>query len=359
MTKKNGKIELMRFFFTIFIVLFHINLQTWNLEKGFTEHISFWSHGTIGVEFFFLVSGFLLAKHVARRRENDSSSALPDYDALGQDTVRFLWGKIRGLLPYHIPFCVVMFVLCALKGTSLSVLLLSIPSLLFMNRTGFVTGNNLLGTEWYISSMLMAMAVLYPLLRRYGKTFSCVIAPFIGIILMGWINNSFQAISKSSSWNGILFICNLRAIGELCLGLACYEVCSALQKVEFSHKQRVLISVIEFLCYALSFCYIISFAGRELEIMILMLFCVAVTLSFSQKGIFGKSPLFQNKICSFLGGVSLPIYLIQNIFLYAVPRFGTPQVPKWQAVWIFVLTVVFGILSYAVYNFVQNRRRNR
>ena len=63
--KKNGLIELMRFVFASIIIIFHVNKDLWNREivlfrlGGFRFTPA--QNGTIGVDFFFLVSGALLA----------------------------------------------------------------------------------------------------------------------------------------------------------------------------------------------------------------------------------------------------------------------------------------------------------
>lgn len=64
-TKKNGKIEFYRFIFCIAILLFHMQkylLGEASLTNGI--HFALFPHGAMGVEFFFLLSGFLMAKSV-------------------------------------------------------------------------------------------------------------------------------------------------------------------------------------------------------------------------------------------------------------------------------------------------------
>lgn len=66
--QRNGKIELLRFIFCMAVLLFHCEkyvLGEPSLEKGY--HLSLFCHGSMGVEFFFLVSGFLMAKSISKK----------------------------------------------------------------------------------------------------------------------------------------------------------------------------------------------------------------------------------------------------------------------------------------------------
>ena len=60
---RNGNIDLMRFVFCLIIILYHINNRLdLNPPFGLSEkYFSFCGEGRIGVEFFFIVSGYLLA----------------------------------------------------------------------------------------------------------------------------------------------------------------------------------------------------------------------------------------------------------------------------------------------------------
>lgn len=66
MKQRNATIELMRFLFASSIILFHIAGTLWDrkliLFSGEEFKLTLFRNGYIGVEFFFLVSGFLMAK---------------------------------------------------------------------------------------------------------------------------------------------------------------------------------------------------------------------------------------------------------------------------------------------------------
>jgi peptidoglycan/LPS O-acetylase OafA/YrhL len=69
--QKNGSVELLRFVFTSIVIFFHINLDLWDQKKVVAVirdvPVTFFSHGNIGVEFFFIVTGWLIAKTIYSR----------------------------------------------------------------------------------------------------------------------------------------------------------------------------------------------------------------------------------------------------------------------------------------------------
>ena len=69
--QKNGSVEFLRFLFTSIIIFFHINLDLWDQKKVIAvigdAPVTFFNHGNIGVEFFFLVTGWLMAKTIYSR----------------------------------------------------------------------------------------------------------------------------------------------------------------------------------------------------------------------------------------------------------------------------------------------------
>ena len=70
-SRKNGSVELLRFLFTSVIIFFHINLDLWDQQKVVAVirgiPVTFFQHGNIAVEFFFLVTGWLMARSVYQK----------------------------------------------------------------------------------------------------------------------------------------------------------------------------------------------------------------------------------------------------------------------------------------------------
>ena len=104
--ERNGGIELLRFLFTGIIIFFHINLDLWDQKKIVavihSVTVTFFQHGNLGVEFFFLVSGYLMAETVCRQnsaRSGSSASSLP------RDTFDFVLHKAKAVFPCYLTAC--------------------------------------------------------------------------------------------------------------------------------------------------------------------------------------------------------------------------------------------------------------
>lgn len=86
MKKRNFALDFLKFVFAVLIVLFHSN----RFSNSVDERIII--NGSKGVEFFFIVSGCMLAMSAEKREAGPS---------LGKDTWQFLKHKFMGLMPNY------------------------------------------------------------------------------------------------------------------------------------------------------------------------------------------------------------------------------------------------------------------
>lgn len=95
----NGEIELFRFIFSICVLLYHFRID-YNFEL--------FASGAIGVEFFFIVTGVLLAKSV--KEIQIDRNRIPYY------TWSFLLRKISKFYPYYIIGVITQLLFVTLMG---------------------------------------------------------------------------------------------------------------------------------------------------------------------------------------------------------------------------------------------------
>ncbi len=326
-TARNGKIEWMRFVFSIVIILFHCRRTFGSSTIKLLGHsIPFMTRGYICVEFFFLVSGYLMASSICRTQERIKAKEIGHFD-LGIDSFRFMKKKYWGIFPYHLFSFSVLWVLRVFTrgifkdgvGAVVSFGIKSIPELFLLQRFGFAF-TNIDVVEWYLSAMLIAMMVLYPLAFRFFSVYVRVIGPFMALWILGamhYVNNTF---SGQDAWTGFGYVCVFRAFAEMTLGMSAYVFTDYLKKQSFKFKTRVFFTIAEVLGYTVSVVYAI-FGPQSYDPQILFVLWISVSLTFSGQTCFTE--LFQSNVVLWLGRLSLPLYLCQLIGTAFVNKYVT------------------------------------
>lgn len=296
---RNGKIELLRFLFCISIVLYHSKLV---MNDG-VSRIMF--SGRLGVEFFFLVSGYLMAVSAEKALQRTSSFHII------YESEQFIYRKFKSLYPM-VPIAVTINVVLPgiLNGRTLHTILNSminrLPCLFLIQQTG-IKVDTVLGL-WYLSSMLLAMAILYPLLLRYHNYMRRIGCILIGVIALGYLMQTTNNIGVSSKISfRMIWNYNLRAIAILCFGIFTRELSKYLYSIAFNRNGRIVLALTEFILYFITFIYMMFIKGSKYDFFMIFVLLGAVTISFSEVAAF--SSFFNNKFCYSLGKISLYVYL--------------------------------------------------
>lgn len=321
-SSRNGKIELLRFVFCVSVLLFHLCKYILG-EPSYKDgvHLSLFAHGAIGVEFFFLVSGFLMAKSAYKQVE---VLKIPQDDqTLSKNYFQFICRKFLSIFPYHVVAFVLAIAAYVLSERMvLSKILMyvvkSLPNFLLIEMSG-INLSNPNHIEWYISCMLLAMAILYPLCVKYYYRFTRFFAPLIAIFLIGYMQYTTGRLTGVSQWTGICYKSLLRSIAEIALGAAAFEICRYLQGRNWSILQRILFTLTELACFVLTMIFVLYTFTVEIEVIVLCLLFALVILAFS--GVSYGSGVFNNKVCCWLGSISLSVYLAQLPAIYIATGF--------------------------------------
>lgn len=341
MKEKNGKIELLRFIFAIAILLRHINLKVFNLDATIGP-FSLSKLGYIGVEFFFLVSGYLMAMNIYKHKDEECTN-------LGVGTAKYIFRKIKAIFPYHLIACIAMAIILWVGSKQIVPwkVIPRLPSILFVQTTGILGSESpLIAMEWYLSAMFLGMFILYPLCRKNYQKFIYWIAPLIVVLVLGYLNKATGFLSGSSTYMSFTYKCNFRAIGELALGMICFEVARHLKDLQLSKFKKIMLIVFENLCYIFVGIVMFSNLSSSYEMICLILLACAITITF---GLFGnRYKMYNNKFTYFLGNISLPIYLVQEVVWVFVLK-GLPiESTNLQALLIFALSIVSALVLYCV-----------
>ncbi len=226
--KKNYELDFWKFIFSLVIIVYHSH----NFKCA-GENPDLLIKGYIGVEFFFMVSGYLMMSGIVRDKQK----------GIERSTWSFIGKKVKAFMPITIFAFLVNFFVWTIANEKMSfkniliAFLYTPPELMYIRHTGirFAT-HNYNGPGWYISAMLLGMFILYPLAKKYSKKFGLYIAPILSAGLYAWIshytkNDSFSVIKEwLKGVNGGL----VRAVAGLCLGAFIYYVT---EKIKSSPRQ--------------------------------------------------------------------------------------------------------------------------
>jgi len=306
-SKRNGTIELFRFIFCIGIIFHHIGTRFYGGELVLDNNFKFFCSGYIGVEFFFLVSGFLLAKSAMKKDESKAP--------LGSQTVTFMKGKILSLaVPHTIAFFVAFITGCIVLNVKSSAIPLrffnSLPCLFFLQKSGipYISINSV---EWYICSMLLCMIIIYPLCKKYQKTYTNIIAPFLGIVTISYLVYKYGTLTRIKVYDIFTYKCNIRAFAEINLGVCAFAISEKIKNLNYTRFDKFALTIIEAACYIFTLYYSLGYLKQIYDVYALMALFVAIIITFSNTSLFANC--FNNKFIYFLGKLSLHIYLIQVV----------------------------------------------
>lgn len=298
-------IDLLKFVFALLIVLYHSK----NLVEN--EGDSIFIGGVISVEFFFLTSGYYFAKSAAKKTEYYGGT-------LGRDHAHFMWHKVCGFMPNYLIAWFIAFAVRhtwrpAYSGSIAKDFLQGIKEILFLEETGIGEGGYIVNNvTWYISAMLIAMFLLYPLMRKYKDTFFYIIAPGIAIILFGIMFKDFMNLKKPYAWMwGFIMKGTLRAITEVSIGCVIYKISERLNEVRFTALTKTICSVAALAVWAATIIFMYSHAASKADFDLVIMFAFALTLSVSSLTWFPQIELkgAPAAIVTWLGEFSFSLYL--------------------------------------------------
>lgn len=325
---RNGLVEMMRFFVCVGVVLMHshvLNPKHQNIATG----------GALGVDFFFVLSGFLMTRYVYLYSREQMGT--------GEQTARFIWKKVTTIFPVHaISFLFAFLVREFCDGVGLLTfvkdLVCSIWEVLML-RT-FISGGTYPRNDpsWYVSMMIIVMLVIFPIIIKYYHEFVYILAPLLFIFIGEWYC-VVRGGSLISAQKYLWFVPThfFRAVMGLSFGTICFEAARNIQNSVINQKKKYLLTVIEILAYLFVFIEIWKRPKEYFDLIFVLAAGVAITLTFS-----GKTALagrFDKKICYKLGHYSLFLFYNHFYWLYFVNKVWT-NISFSQSITIYLLLSV-------------------
>lgn len=307
-------IEFWRLLFAISIVLCHSMFLPTN-KNGVNLHVN-----SLGVEFFFILSGFLMARSVCNKKE--------PCVALGRETAVFLAKKIKPI--YTIFLIAAIFEISArifLRSAPITGLVWNLWDLLFLRAFGFGGRQDLLvGASWFLFALFPAMCILYPLLRKYTDMFLHIIAPLVAFFILGWFSRTYGHINFALhvTENKIICLGLLRAIAEVCAGCAAYLLCDKLKQMfsentmeEEGRKEGTLcITLLEIVPFIAVILFAIYGSRSQTDFLCVLLICIGIIAAFSGKSYTNKAlSKIDDNFISVVSKYSVCLYLNHYVWL--------------------------------------------
>ncbi|KAF5034171.1 Acyltransferase family protein [anaerobic digester metagenome] len=313
---RNSMVEIWRLIFSLLIVACHTTALPWYTEKN-----QLFRSASIGVEFFFILSGYLMAQ--------SANGCSGDCTNLGRESRSFVLSKIKKVFPSYL-FALFLGIaienlLPSPKGQlNLLSYVYYIWDILFLRVAG-LQGNSLemaVGASWYLSAMFLAMLILYPLLRKNIDIFKNVLAPLLSMFILGWFSNVYGTIKFQLDFRYGFCLGLLRAIAELCVGCTCFWICEWVRNLLAGYSLRLLATVGEIGSFLGAIWIARCYYRSQTDFICVFLFAVGLVLSFS-----GLS--FTNIICQKLqlrcsGKFSLALYLNHVVWIRMLFRWKIP-----------------------------------
>ncbi len=299
--KRVGSIELFRFIVAVLIALRHINRIFPRETFG-----ALFSRGALGVEFFFITSGYLMA--VSAQKVNRDS------ETVGHATTRFILGKYKRLMPEYLIAMGFSFVFFCIRSRTIHIkeivtsLLTWLWELVPLSMAGYNKGLEHMGA-WYISAMLLSMFILFPLCVWKFDTFVRFVAPNLAIWLLGFLHMSYNSLlgPMITIGGGVMYKGIIRGLGEIALGAALYPCVQWLQRLQLTSLGKKCMSVAVWALGGGIIRWIAVGQEQTYDVFCAAAIALLTLLLFSKQSYFAEK--LDTPICFRLGRKSMLLYL--------------------------------------------------
>lgn len=303
----NVTIDFLRFLFSVIVVLHHSRYVLGDDNCYFLG-------GSLAVEFFFFVSGYLLLVGADKAGRKNGAGT----NGIGSETLHFILHKIRSFLPEFLIAWWIGFVLIGVVRQYgvldyLKAFGNDFWELTLVKMSGLFT-HGIDGAMWYLSAMLLGMAFLYPLLRTKRDLMTHLVCPLLALFLYGYLCQAEGHPRDPIVWLGLCYKGLVRAVAGLCTGVV---ICMAVRRIKklapagLTKLGNALAIGAQLLCLILTIWYMAEQEPSEYDYFYMFLLMLLVLLSFAGFGlesVLGNSQRL-HQLSAFLGKYSLSLYL--------------------------------------------------
>jgi peptidoglycan/LPS O-acetylase OafA/YrhL len=302
--KKNARIasvEFWRFLFTVLVCLYH-------LEIYYTSGKLFPS-GTSAVEFFFVLSGFLIALSAGHWFEKNPQPLSPKEACV--KATQFVWKKVKVIFPVIVVTLILHYAMNGggySRSSTLEAILNSEWDLLFMVGTpfGYANGGCPIVPLWFLTALFIAGYVYtYMLYRNFH--FTLFLAPLIGVLLYSFFTLNSSLVLDFYAKMGFMTAGTVKAFAEVALGIAMYHLYAHLRKKKLSSLWEVVLTILMIFAIYRYFALTIKVGTGLDNFRRIVYIMIIILLSFLNKDLI--TSVLNHGFARFLGSISMTMYV--------------------------------------------------
>lgn len=301
------------------------------------------------MEFFFIVTGFLMAQSVCVNY--NSNKKIP----VGLRTWSYLKKKLSRIAPFYLFAYGVTFLIWAFVcqyGFLKSVLILgnSMFQIGMVEMAGSQHYGFYMNGTWYISAMLIAIFIIYPFLSSNYDLYVRIITP---ILFLAYLFYGFQyegGVCMVTKVIGIVYQGTIRALADISLGCLSFEIC---RNIRGRTERKWILSLLEIISYTVVIFYACFHGYSNFDFTAVVLICIGIILTFSSETYLYRlcnGKLFLKSFFCFLGKLSLPIYLTHLLLVQLLFPHIVKQIEGYgKIVWLYILLVILTALVFHIF----------
>ena len=349
---RNNIVELFRFIYSLLVVGYHVQFS-YNDKK-----LDFFENGALAVEFFFLLSGYFLARSLEKLVKDEKTSLI-------KKVYLFMKNKIVALLNVHFLaiIVVIIIILCCDIKSFKDIFLPGIPSIFFLQMIIVWSGDfnkALIIPEWYLSAMLICMLFMTPIFLSLLKVLKGI---YSTIILVTIIIAITIITGFSTSWKfNENIVYDIRAWGEMCVGMFSFYLSDYVKSNNYGNAMTCFFKILELFGYGLPVIFgflpiSLSYQGLLMGITVVCEFC-SVFVTFAEKGNIIKNEKV-NAAFGYLGAISLPIYLFHPVLITLI-NYINKDMSRWaKYLIVFPITLILSFLYRIIADFLSNKLKEK
>lgn len=315
MNKRNTTLEFWRFVFCIAVLGFHFFSKI---------NMNYFHAGYLGVEFFFIVSGYFIGVYYERQQEEK------EFRVRLKSVLMYAWTRLKRLYPLYLIALILMLIIKSiLNGYGFRQMLELFRNCLaefFLLQWSPLGNEVLISAGWFVPAVFFGGLVFVLLLAVIGKVGGFVAAPLISVLLYRYYFILIGKIDVIYQYH-----CILRGIAGIGAGVFIYFVCRYIQQIsekqngeqdtlpnnnpEAQNHWQNCKKAANWMCLVLSNAiflgtFIYTNYGRrsKWDFLIIFLYALSMLLLMLCKP---KLPKKADKLFETMGKVTYPIYIFQ------------------------------------------------